>query len=127
MVSGIIIIQSTGFFLGRTSRVAFKNAEKFGNIVALPEDLIVDLRRMIDALSSGHDLDPDKFQELADSWVDRFHQTGMRWNWFSPYMHMLMVHGGEVINALPLAPGLLSEVGTSQLINIFEPCNVTCK
>lgn len=107
------------FSLGRTSRVAFKNADRFGNIVALPEELIVDLRKMIDALSSGHDIDPDKFQNLADSWVDRFHQTNMQWNWFSPYMHMLMVHGSEILRALPLAPGLLSEVG--KRLKIFTP------
>ena len=118
MVLRKILIQNT-VFLGRTSRVAFKNADRFGNIVALPEELIVDLRRMIDALSSGHDIDPDKFQELADSWVERFHETNMDWNWFSPYMHMLMIHGSDVIRALPLAPGLLSEVG--KRFKIFTP------
>ena len=77
---------------------------------------------MIDALSSGHDIDPDKFKELADSWVDRFHQTNMSWNWFSPYMHMLMVHGSSIIKALPLAPGLLSEV--VKQIKFFVPCDL---
>ena len=59
------------YCLGRTARVALKNAEKFAEIVNLPVDLIVDMRRMIDALSSGHDLNPDKFQDLADSWIER--------------------------------------------------------
>jgi len=65
---------------------------------------------MIDAMSSGHALDPDKFKEKAESWMDRFHNTDLTWNWFSPYVHMLMVHGHEIIRALPLPPGLLSEV-----------------
>ena len=43
------------YCVGRTARVALKNAEKFAEIVNLPVDLIVDLRRMIDALSSGKD------------------------------------------------------------------------
>ena len=47
---------------GRTSRVAFKMAEEFSEICGLPQELIEDLRKMLDALSSGHDLDPDKFQ-----------------------------------------------------------------
>ena len=50
------------FSSGRTSRVALKNAEKFAQIANLPEELIVDLRKMLDAMSSGHDLDADKFQ-----------------------------------------------------------------
>ena len=41
------------FILGRTARVALKNAEKFSEIVFLPEDLIVDMRKMLDALSWG--------------------------------------------------------------------------
>ena len=43
------------YCVGRTARVALKNAEEFAEIVNLPVDLIVDLRRMIDALSSGKD------------------------------------------------------------------------
>ena len=37
-------------------------AEEFSEICGLPQELIEDLRKMLDALSSGHDLDPDKFQ-----------------------------------------------------------------
>ena len=70
---------------------------------------------MIDALSSGYNLDADRFQEMADSWMDRFHNTNMTWNWFSPYVHMMMVHGAQIIRALPLAPGLLSEEPSEHL------------
>ena len=67
-----------------------------------------------EVLVLGHDLNPDKFQELADSWIERFHEeTDMDWNWFSPYVHILLIHGSEIIRALPLAPGLLSEVNTN--------------
>ena len=37
-------------------------AEQFSEICGLSQELIEDLRKMLDALSSGHDLDPDKFQ-----------------------------------------------------------------
>jgi hypothetical protein len=33
--------------------VAFKQAAKFSEIVNLPEELIIDMRKMIDAISSG--------------------------------------------------------------------------
>ena len=92
--------------------MAFKNPEAFSEIISLSVDMIIDLRKMIDAMSSGHRLDADKFQTLADSFMDRFHETDMDWNWFSPYMHMLLVHGGDIIRTLPLAPGILSEVKT---------------
>ena len=73
--------------------------------------MIKDMGTMIDALSSGYSLSPEKFQIMADSWIRRFHETQMTWNWFSPYVHTLLVHGADIIRALPLAPGLLSEVG----------------
>ena len=104
--------------IGKTARVCFKNPEEFAGIVNLPVDLVRDMAAMLDALSSGHDLNPDAFQALADSWMDRFHatsasdETNMTWNWFSPYVHMLMVHASEIIRYLPIPPGLLSEVHT---------------
>ena len=101
--------------LGRTARVAYKNPKNFAEIVGLPVDLIEDMAIMIDALSSGYNLNADAFQNLAESWMDRFHETDMVWNWFSPYVHLLLVHGADIIRALPLAPGLLSEEPSEHL------------
>ena len=70
--------------------MAFKNPEQFAEIVDLPAELIRDMGTMIDALSSGYRLNADEFQKMADSWMDRFHTTYKTWNWFSPYVLMLL-------------------------------------
>ena len=90
--------------------MSYKTPQKLVKIANLPVGIIKDMVTLIDAMSSGYDLDPTKYQNLADSIQDRFHRTSMTWNWFSPYAHILLVHGKEIIESCPIAPGLMSEV-----------------
>ena len=90
--------------------MAFLHPDEFAQIVNLPKQMIIDLGHMIDAFASGYELDPEKFQAQADDWLNRFHETDMTWNYPSPYLHMLLVHGADLIRASPVAPGIWSEV-----------------
>ena len=40
---------------------------------------------LLDSINCGYELDPDKFQALCDSWLDRFYASNMAWNVLSPY------------------------------------------
>ena len=71
---------------GNTSRLALAQPEKLAEIVMLPVDLVQDMATMLDALNCGYELSPEKWQEMADSWLDRFHESDMSWNILSPYV-----------------------------------------
>ena len=95
---------------GNVARKAFKNPEIFGEITGFPVDLIEDLDFLMDLMSCGHEIDPQNYQVLADDWLRRFHgNPEVNWNWLSPSLHCLLVHGGELLAILPCAPGLTSE------------------
>ena len=97
--------------VGNNAKVAFDNWEILADILEFPVDLVLDLKTLLDALSCGLPIDPVQFKSLTESWLDRFHASDFKWNWLSPTVHMLMVHGAEIICNTPVACGLLSEEG----------------
>ena len=96
---------------GNTARTAFENFETFADILGFPVDLVRDLHYLIMAVNSTSLLSPEKFEELADSWLDRFHSSDFQWNILSPSVHLLLHHGGDLIRYFNAPIGLFSEEG----------------
>ena len=70
---------------GNAVRAAFRRPVAFSHLIDFPVDLIRDFHRLIVAITSGADVSPIKYKELADSWLDRFHRNEfINWNILSP-------------------------------------------
>ena len=70
---------------GNAVRAAFRRPVAFSHLIDFPVDLIRDFHRLIVAITSGADVSPTKYKELADSWLDRFHRNEfISWNVLSP-------------------------------------------
>jgi hypothetical protein len=63
------------------------------------------------ALTCGLDIDPDKFQALADKWKTIYFEN-VNWYNMSPTVHKVVEHGAQIIRASPVPVGLLSEEGS---------------
>ena len=69
------------FIDGNAVREAFKRPATFSRLIDFPEDLVRDFYTLITAVTSGADVKPDEFRELANSWLDRFHSNSLiSWN-----------------------------------------------
>ena len=66
---------------------------------------------LLDAINCGYKLDAEKFQLFCDSWLDRFFASHISWNVLSPYCHLILYHGADLIRQYPVATGLQSEEG----------------
>ena len=76
-----------------------------------PEDIVRDLHYLILAVCSTSMLSPEKFDELANSWLDRFHASEFAWNVLSPSVHLLLHHGADIIRYFNAPIGLFIEEG----------------
>ena len=94
------------------ARKAFQNPEILSEITGVPLELVEGLAVMLELAKSTIPVCPEKYEFLANSWLDQFHSSAISWNWLSPSIHVLMHHGSQIIRALPCAPGLFSEEGT---------------
>ena len=69
------------YSLGNAVRKAFSKPVTLSHILDFPVDLIRDFWTLLSCLTIGVDVSPTKFQELADSWLDRFHGNSfLNWN-----------------------------------------------
>ena len=98
---------------GNTARAAFDDYETFAEILGWDEhvDLVRDLHYLILAVNSTNALDPDLFDEAAQSWLDRFHDSPFAWNTLNPTVHSLLHHGADLIRYFRAPIGLFSEEG----------------
>ena len=66
---------------GNTARVAFANPEIFSEITNFPVSLIKKLKILFDVIdTTSHEVDPDKFDEFCQSWLDEFFASNVSWN-----------------------------------------------
>ena len=96
---------------GNTARTAFENFETFARILGWPEDLVRDLHYLILAVNSTSMVSPEKFEKLANDWLNRFHRSEFKWNVLSPTVHLLLHHGADIIRYFNAPLGLFSEEG----------------
>ena len=94
--------QGGGTFIdGNAVRDCFKRPELFARLIDFPVDLIRDFYTLITAIVSGADIKPAEYKALADSWLDRFHNSSHNWNILSPTLHLIL-HHGKFIKHKPL-------------------------
>ena len=79
---------------GAVARRAFENPEIMSRITGFPQDLIEDLYTLMCALNSTEEVDPDLYQELATSWINRFFSNpDLVWHWMNVTVHTVVYHG----------------------------------
>ena len=69
------------------------------------------LATLLNAINTTLPLDPAKFKALADEFLEIFHKSKISWNVLNPSLHMLLVHGHDLIRYFNAAIGLFSEEG----------------
>ena len=94
----------------------------FARITGVPLDLITRFKIMLDAVSCGEPVDPQKFKSAADAWLDKFHgDPNISWHWLNVLLHMFFQHGHQIIEELPVAAGLCAEQGSEHANKVV--CN----
>ena len=92
------------------AKTAFDNPEIFSEITGFPLDLLKDLSFLLTTLRCGKKVDANLYDIVAKNWLRKFHSDcNLNWNWLSPSVHVILVHGADLIRTLPCAPGLSSE------------------
>lgn len=93
---------------GNTSRRFFADHELSAEITGISVDLIYRLKVILEALSSGHEINPENFsnyaRETAELYVNLY-----SWHPMTPTLHKILMHGSEVIEKALLPIGQLSE------------------
>lgn len=93
---------------GNTARRFFKNPKLCAEITGLDETLIDRFRVILTCLSSGRDVDTEKFDEYASKTFDLY-QSLYSWYKMPPSVHKVLIHGSDIISSLNLPIGLYSE------------------
>ena len=121
---------------GNLCRRVFSAEEIFSQITGVPLDLVHDFNRLLAALNSNQYIIADDFEELCNSWLDRFHASGISWNQLSPTVHDMFYHAPQIIRVLDLPPSYYSEepsenchryIRNIELTKYFQlNCTVSC-
>lgn len=92
---------------GRTA-LSDTNRQTFADILGIEKWLVDDLHTILVALSSGLDIDSQKFKvfchDLAVKYVKQYN-----WFYMSVTVHKILIHGANIIEAISLPIGMLSE------------------
>ena len=78
---GLIVYHPKKLNNGNVARKAFENPDIFSEITHVPVGLIKGIKAMIEAIDSTVPVNPDKFKQFADNWLDEFHASTISWNW----------------------------------------------
>jgi len=78
------------------------------DITGISHDLIYRLKVILETISSGHIIDPEKFDQYALD-TSRLYIDLYPWHPMSPTMHKILIHGAVVIKNALLPIGQLSE------------------
>lgn len=93
---------------GNTARRAFQDEKTFAAITGVSEELIHRLHIILQVMACGHDIKPAEFRLYCDRTAELF-VTEYAWYYMPVSVHKVLVHGADVIEALPLPLGRLSE------------------
>lgn len=93
---------------GNTSRRFFADPELACQITGISKEFILKLKVILEAISSGHKINLEKFEEYckntASLYVDLY-----GWHPMTPTLHKILMHGASVIKYAILPIGQLSE------------------
>lgn len=93
---------------GNTARRFFENVEVVSNITKIDKQLITKFHVILQTLSSGFDINTDRFKEFALT-TARLFVTLYPWYDMPSTIHKILIHGFEVIKSFCLPIGQLSE------------------
>lgn len=93
---------------GNTARRFFENSTTSASITGVNEDLIKRFHVILQALSSGHEINPITFQDYAIQTARDFVHL-YPWYYMPTSMHKILIHGKEIINSALLPIGQMSE------------------
>lgn len=93
---------------GNTSRRFFENPELAAEITGIDFTLIFRLKVILEAISSGHRINTEKYDEYAIE-TAKLYINMYGWHPMSPTMHKVLIHGASIIHTSILPIGQLSE------------------
>lgn len=93
---------------GNTSRRFFENPRLASEITGIDYELIYRLKVILEAISSGFQIDPIKYEKYALD-TARLYVNLYNWHPMTPTMHKVLVHGAVIIDKALLPIGQLSE------------------
>lgn len=93
---------------GNTSRRFFENPQLAADITGINFDLIYRLKIILEAISSGYDINVKNYDEYALETAKLYVEL-YGWHPMTPTMHKVLVHGGAIIEHALLPIGQLSE------------------
>lgn len=93
---------------GNTARRFFEHSTLVSEIIGIDKQLLKMVHIILQVLSSGFSIDPDRFQayckRVALLYVDLY-----AWYYMPQSLHRLLIHGHQVVRAMLLPIGMLSE------------------
>lgn len=93
---------------GNTARRFFQNAELSAEITKIDVNLIKKIHIIMIAVSSGHEIDVDKYRVFAYN-TARYFVEKYPWYNMPPTLHKYFIHGPEIISSALLPIGQLTE------------------
>ena len=93
---------------GNVARAFFENAKSVAEITQLDENLINRLHNVLQVITSGKAVDCNAFQTYS---LDTARLCIQLYPWYNipPAVHKILIHGSDIIKALPLPIGWYSE------------------
>ena len=76
--------------------------------IGVPEPLLTGMSIAFQAIDCPEKISHVKFDQFAQSWLDDFHSSPVSWSWLSPTVHLLFVHGSQILKKMPVSSSLLS-------------------
>ena len=100
---------------GNVARKAFANAVITAQICGVSPMLISNLETIHRALAMDKDINTEEFEKFCNETLEiYFSEAG--WYNIPPTLHKILVHGKEIIEAMPIAIGITSEEGSESNI-----------
>ena len=104
---------------GNVARCFFSHPQIVAEVTGLEENLITRFRNILQALASGCEIDCIKFKEYCMETTELYIQF-YPWYNMSPTVHKVLIHGDEIIKALGIPIGSLSEEAQEATNKVFR-------
>jgi len=91
-----------------TARKFFSDPETTAKITGVNKELITRYSNILQAITSGHKIDCDKFEKYGKETAELY-ATKYPWYYMPPTIHKVLMHGSEVIRSFFIPIGQLSE------------------
>lgn len=115
----IILYVISNIFSGNTARRVFDNPSKTAEILDLDETLIHRLGVILKVLSSGEEIDTDKYHLYAIE-TARLYVSLYPWATMSPTLHKVLIHGAHIAKESLMPLGKLAEDALEALNKVLR-------